>query len=99
MECLGLAINLVSGNYEFPSLITITDPRFWDEFSGACLPNWEAQDIQLHSTQNPDLLAELVRDPRWTNEGLFALTRGLLRLAKKHPDHVQPPSLEATANE
>ena len=57
MECLGLGSNLVSGTYEFPCLITITDPRFWDEFNGVCLPNWEAQDIQLHYTQNQDLLA------------------------------------------
>jgi hypothetical protein len=29
MECTGFGLNLVSGNYEFASLIVIDDEEFW----------------------------------------------------------------------
>lgn len=94
VECVGAGLNLINGNYEFATLVTVHDEEFWARFSGACLPNWEAADVQTYSTAESDQLQELMADERWTNEGLFALIEGLLRLAELWPDRVQLPHME-----
>ncbi len=35
MECTGFGLNLVSGNYEFASLIVVEDEDFWTRYGGA----------------------------------------------------------------
>jgi hypothetical protein len=61
-------VNLVSGNYEFASLIVIDDEEFW------CIEaNWESVGLRLYSSRDCGLLAELIADERWSNEGLLAL--------------------------
>jgi hypothetical protein len=68
MECSGFGLNLVSGNYEFASLIVIDDEGFW------CIEaNWESVGLRLYSSRDWGLLAELIADEWWSNEGLFVL--------------------------
>lgn len=99
LRCVSAGVNLLSGNYEFASLVTIHDETFWDLFGGgACLPNWEAEEVQTYSSLDAFALAELVADPRWTEEGLFALVEGLRGLARQHAGRVSiPPQLEVVA--
>jgi transcriptional regulator with XRE-family HTH domain len=93
MECTGFGLNLVSGNYEFPGLIVIEDETFWDRFGGLIEANWEASGLRQYSSLDPDLLAELITDPAWSNEGLFALLQGLRRLAATGDERVNAPSI------
>jgi transcriptional regulator with XRE-family HTH domain len=93
-RCVGFGVNLMTGNYEFACLICIPDEEFWKRYGGAFLPNWEAADVQTYSSANPDALAELILDHRWTDEGLFAFLEGLRRLKTLHPERVHLPELQ-----
>ena len=77
MECTGLGFNLVSGNYEFASLIVIEDEEWWAEHGGSIEANWESDGIQRYSTLDRDSISHLVHDASWSNEGLFAMLQGL----------------------
>jgi transcriptional regulator with XRE-family HTH domain len=92
-QCTAAGLNLLTGNFEFACLITVTDERFWEQFSGSCTPNWEAAGIQVFSTASPAMLASMITDPRWTEEGLFALIQGLRALQQQYPDRVRLPDL------
>jgi DNA-binding XRE family transcriptional regulator len=94
MECSGFGFNLVSGNYEFASLVVIEDEEFWPRFGGSVEANWESDELRLYSTLDRDLIAELVADESWSNEGLFALLQGLQRLAEIGGDRVKIPAVE-----
>jgi transcriptional regulator with XRE-family HTH domain len=94
VQCVALGMNLVTGNYEFACLICVPNEDFWTLHGGACLPNWEAADIQTHSSLDPDGLRELILDDTWTDGGLFALLEGLRRLADQYPERVRLPDLE-----
>lgn len=80
-ECTGFGLNLVSGNYEFASLIVIEDDEFWRRYGGHVEANWEASGLRLYSSRDSGLLDELVTEQAWTNEYLFALFQGLRRLS------------------
>jgi len=80
IECTGFGLNLVSGNYEFASLVVIDDEEFWHRYGGHIEANWESAGLRLYSSLDSELLAELVTDDYWSNEGLFALLLGLRRL-------------------
>jgi transcriptional regulator with XRE-family HTH domain len=82
MECTGFGLNLVSGNYEFASLVVIEDEEFWDRYGGHIEANWESAGLHLYSSLDRELLAGLVDDERWSNEGLLALLLGLRRLGE-----------------
>ncbi len=41
MECTGFGLNLVSGNYEFASLMVIEDEEFWPQYGGQIEANWD----------------------------------------------------------
>jgi hypothetical protein len=73
MEYAGFGVDLVSGNYEFASLIIIDDEEFWCRYGGHIEANWESVGLRLYSSRDRELLAELIADERWSNEGLFAL--------------------------
>jgi len=88
LECTGFGLNLVSGNYEFAALVAVTDDEFWPRFGGRVAANWETSGLRQYSSLDGPLLAELVRDPAWSNEGLFALLQGLRRLAEIDPSRV-----------
>ncbi|GGS28271.1 transcriptional regulator [Actinokineospora fastidiosa] len=94
MECTGFGLNLVSGNYEFASLIVIEDEEFWDRFGGMIEANWESSSLRRYSTTDTDLLTELITDVAWSNEGLFAMTQGLHRLAEIGGPRVKVPPIE-----
>jgi hypothetical protein len=91
MECTAFGVNLVSGNFEFASLIAIHDEDWWREFGGQVEANWEAEGLRRYSSRDRDALADLIRDPAWSSEGLFAFTRGLRRLSELAPDRVRSP--------
>ncbi len=94
MECTGFGLNLVSGNYEFASLIVIDDDEFWRRFGGHIEANWESTGLRLYSSLDRELLAELIADERWSNEGLFALIEGLRRLGEVGGKRVTLPAIE-----
>ena len=82
MECTAFGLNLVSGNYEFASLIVIDDEDFWARYGGVVEANWESSALRRYSSTDDELLADLIADEAWSNEGLFAMTQGLHRLAE-----------------
>ncbi|MFC3898568.1 transcriptional regulator [Lentzea rhizosphaerae] len=94
MECTGFGLNLVSGNYEFASLVVIEDEEFWRRFGGQVEANWEAAGLRLYSSLDGDLVSELVMQETWSNEGLFALLQGLRRLSEVGGDRVSLPPVE-----
>jgi hypothetical protein len=63
-ECTGFGLNLVSGNYEFASLITIEDEQWWTSFGGQLITNWEAEGIRIYSSLDIDGISQLVNDAR-----------------------------------
>ncbi|WP_418155020.1 transcriptional regulator [Actinoalloteichus caeruleus] len=91
VECTGFGLNLVSGNYEFASLIVIEDEEFWPRFGGQVEANWESSSLRRYSTLDEDLVTELVTDTAWSNEGLFAMLQGLRRLADLDGQRVTLP--------
>ncbi|MBB5908269.1 hypothetical protein [Actinoalloteichus hymeniacidonis] len=94
-ECTGFGLNLISGNYEFASLIVIDDEDFWRKYGGAIEANWETHGLRLYSSLDRRLLAELISDESWSNEGLFALLQGLRRLGEIGGDRVDLPRIES----
>ncbi|MGH3760521.1 MAG: transcriptional regulator [Actinophytocola sp.] len=93
IEVTGFGLNLVSGNYECASLVMIDDEAFWERFGGHTEANWETGNLRRYSSQDRELLTDLLGDPAWSNEGLFALLQGLRRLAQLSPERVNVPSI------
>ncbi|WP_436758262.1 hypothetical protein [Streptosporangium sp. V21-05] len=94
MECTGFGLNLVSGNFEFASLIVIEDEEWWTRYGGLIRANWESSSLRRYSTLDRSVLRSLILDPAWSNEGLFALTHGLRRLADIGGQRVNIPIIE-----
>ncbi|MFC4948311.1 transcriptional regulator [Pseudonocardia sp. GCM10023141] len=94
MECTGFGLNLVSGNFEFAGIIAIHDDQFWTEFGGDIAANWESSGLRQYSSRDRAGLTQLINDPAWSNEGLFALLQGLRRLAEIGDDRVDVPTIE-----
>ena len=55
MECTGFGVNLVSGNYEFASLVVIEDEEFWPRYGGDVEANWESAGLRLYSSLDRQL--------------------------------------------
>lgn len=96
MECTGFGLNLVSGNYEFASLVVVEDEEFWARFGGVVEANWEASGLRLYSSLDEELISDLVTHESWSNEGLFALLQGLRRLAEIGGQRVRLPAVEVS---
>jgi hypothetical protein len=94
MECTGFGLNLVNGNCEFACLIIIDDEDFWSRYGGMLVANWESASLRQYSSLGSQSLADLVQDPSWSNEGLFALLQGLRRLKQISGDRVDLPPIE-----
>jgi transcriptional regulator with XRE-family HTH domain len=95
VECVGFGINLLSGNYEFACLILIDDEEWWRRFGSLIEANWEIERIRLYSSRDTGGLRDLMLDPRWSNEGLFAFSQGLRRLTElDSTDRVAAPRIE-----
>ncbi|HEX8804491.1 MAG TPA: hypothetical protein VF743_09865 [Acidimicrobiales bacterium] len=82
VECTGLGVNLVTGNYEVACLLVIEDEAWWERYGHLVEVNWEAERVHRLSTLDTAGTNALVADPRWGNESLFALLQGLRRLAE-----------------
>lgn len=85
--------NLVSGNYEYACLIAVHDDEFWTQFGGDISANWESESLRQYSSLDMKGLQDLISDPSWSNEGLFAFTQGLSRLAQMSPERVELPPM------
>lgn len=94
LECTGFGVNMVSGNYEFASLIVIEDDEFWPLFGGDVEANWESAGLRLYSSLDGESISELITDESWSNEGLFAFLQGLRRLAVVGGTRVELPTVE-----
>jgi hypothetical protein len=94
MECTGFGLNLMSGNFEFASLVVIDDEQFWARFGGLIQANWEATSLRQYSSRDRRMLDELIGDRMWSNEGIFALLQGLRRLSQLDGDRVDAPTIE-----
>jgi transcriptional regulator with XRE-family HTH domain len=94
MECTGFGLNLVNGNCEFACLIIIDDEDFWSRYGGMLVANWESASLRQFSSLESQSLADLVRDPAWSNEGLFALLQGLRRLKTVGGNRIDLPTIE-----
>lgn len=94
MESTGFGFNLMSGNYEFASLIVIEDEEWWERFGGSIEANWESDALRRYSSRDRGLLDALAHDPGWSNEGLFALLQGFRRLAASGGGRVDLPTVE-----
>jgi hypothetical protein len=93
LECTAFGLNLVSGNFELASLIVIEDEEFWSRYGGVVEANWESSALRRYSSRDDDLLSELINDVAWSNEGLFAMTQGLHRLAELGGHRVRLPPI------
>jgi hypothetical protein len=93
-DCTGFGLNLISGNYEFASLIIIEDEEWWASFGGQLVTNWEAGGVRIYSSLDAEGIATLVNDERWSNEGLFAFLQGIRHLAHVGGRRVNLPSIE-----
>lgn len=93
IECTGFGLNLVSGNFEFPALIVIDTEDFWSRYGGQIEANWESLALRQYSSLDSDSFADLVYDPAWSNEGLFALLQGLRRLKQIGGNRVNVPAI------
>ena len=94
IECTGFGFNLVSGNFEFASLIVVHAEEFWLRHGGRVMANWESSALRQYSSLDSESLAELVQDAAWSNEGLFALLQGLRRLKQVGGDRVNVPAID-----
>lgn len=94
MECTGFGLNLVSGNFEFASLIVIDDEEFWPQYGGQVEANWESSTLRRYSSLDITLLTELIGEVTWSNEGLFALLQGLRRLSQVGGHRVNLPAID-----
>ncbi|KAA9162596.1 transcriptional regulator [Amycolatopsis acidicola] len=95
LECTGFGLNLVSGNYEFAGLVVVEDEEFWTRFGGHIEANWEASGLQVYSSVDTELTAELVADDDWSNEGLFALLQGFRRLTECGGERARLPEVRS----
>jgi hypothetical protein len=76
-----------------PCLIVIDDETWWDRFGGSIQANWETEGLRRYSSLDQEILAELINDPAWSNEGLFAFLQGLRRLGEIGGQRVNLPSI------
>lgn len=93
-ELTAFGFNAVSGNFEMPCLVQVSDEGFWELLGGDVVANWEVARLRRVSSMDRDALARLIRDPAWSSEGLYAFVAGLLRLAELDPARVDLPDLE-----
>lgn len=94
LQMTGFGYNLMSGNYEFASVMRVHDEAFWASHGGAVQANWEAARLRAFSSLDQDGLAALLNESGWSDEGLVAFALGLRRLAELSPERVTLPPLE-----
>lgn len=97
LSCTSFGINMLSGNYEVGCLAIVDDPTWWEKFGGRVEANWETMRLSCYSARDREGLAQLIGDPRWSNEGLFAFLEGLRAIAKRNRSKVTIPEIEMSA--
>jgi len=93
LECTGIGLNTVNGNYDVACLIVIEDEEFWNMFGGLIEANWESSSLHRYSSRDPESIADLITDEAWTVDGPFALSQGLRRLTAIGGDRVDLPDI------
>jgi hypothetical protein len=93
IECTGFGLNLVSGNFEFASLMIVDSDEFWHRFGGQIEACWESSSLRQYSSLDGASLAGLAHDDAWSNEGLFAFLQGLRRLSQVGGDRTDIPAI------
>jgi hypothetical protein len=96
IECAAFGLNLVSGNFEFASLIVVDSDDFWERFGGQVQACWESSSLRQYSSLDGESLIELAHDNAWSNEGLFAFIQGLRRLREIGGERVDIPAIDWT---
>ena len=96
LECTGVGVNVVNGNYEIACLAVIDDPEFWVRFGDRIEANWESDGLRQYSTLDRDGIQELIFDDAWSSEGLFALIQGLRRLSELDDERTDLPAVAMT---
>jgi hypothetical protein len=96
LECTAFGINMLSGNYELACLATIEDPTWWGLYGDRIEGNWETMQLRCYSSRDTNGLTQLVDDPTWSNEGLFAFIEGLRRLRQRRSPRVAIPRIDVT---
>jgi hypothetical protein len=74
VEVSGFGFNLVSGNYEIACLVVIESEEFWTIYGGQIEASWESSSLRIVSSHDRESIADLLANPAWSNEGLFALS-------------------------
>jgi hypothetical protein len=97
--CFG--IDMVSGNYQFGTLLVIRDETYWDTYGRALQANWEGAEREgvrkgtwFQSTRAMGSMHRLLEQPDWTGEGLVGFVEGLRLLRAKYPERVRLPAIE-----
>lgn len=96
LECTGVGVNVVNGNYEIACLAVTDDPEFWVRFGDRIEANWESDGLRQYSTLDRDGVQELIFDDAWSSEGLFALIQGLRRLSELDDKRTDLPAVAMT---
>jgi hypothetical protein len=96
MECTAFGINMVTGTHEFACLVMVHDPAWWNTYGHLLEANWEARRLRRYSSLDGAGIEQLVSEPSWSNEGLFAFVEGLRRLKELGAPHVRVPIIERT---
>ncbi len=63
-------------------------------YGGRIETNWEARGIREYSNLDAGLVAQLVADEAWSDEGLFGLLQGLRRLQEVGGSRVSLPTVK-----
>ena len=72
-ECTGFGFNLLTGNYEFASLVVVHDDAWWDEYGGHIEANWESAGLRRYSALDRDAVTALILDPGMEQRRVCAL--------------------------
>jgi DNA-binding SARP family transcriptional activator len=90
IECTGLSLNLLTGNYDFSCLFVVTDSALMSrliERGYFRTHNWEiakTEPVHVRSDQAAEL-RRISLDDGWADEALFAFVHGLRRLGALAP--------------
>lgn len=88
-----LGFNLLTGDYEFASLIIVHDETWWDEYAATSRRLGVRRPAPLPTLDHSAATA-LILDPAWSDEGLFALLQGLRRLTEIGGDRTGLPAVD-----
>lgn len=80
LELTSFYISLVSGNYDFGTVLVVPDPDFWRAFSEQLQHSWESHHFLPVSSRDRVRLEEFLRSPNWEGQALGTFVEGLLRL-------------------